>query len=411
MTFREKRLDNGLEIVAECNENAYSTALGFFVNAGSRDETPENSGVSHFLEHMTFKGTPKRSAADVNRELDEIGSQSNAYTSEEQTVYYATVLPEYQTDAVDLLTDIMRPSLRQDDFDTEKKVILEEILRAEDQPPYGAFERCMEAYFGDHPLGNTVLGTTESVTALTPDAMRDYFQSRYSPGNLTLVAAGNVDFDGLVKQVEALCGEWPSYEAKRPVPTVTPRSDFVAMTKEASAQEYVVQIAQGPDATDPQRFANRVLASIIGDDTGSRFYWELVDKGLSEYAGMGPYEFEGAGISLTYLCCNPDAIDQNLSIVRNIHQKIQSEVVTQDELELAKAKICSQLVRQAERPSSRLFSVGNGWLQRHSYSTIQERLERYEAVSIDDIRSLLDRFPLTSPATVCIGPLDDVAAP
>ena len=138
MTFREKRLENGLEIVAECNEQAYSTALGFFVNAGSRDETAQNSGVSHFLEHMAFKGTPKRTAADVNRELDEIGSQSNAYTSEEQTVYYAAVLPEYQSNAVDLLTDIMRPSLRQEDFDTEKKVILEEILRSEDQPPFGA---------------------------------------------------------------------------------------------------------------------------------------------------------------------------------------------------------------------------------------------------------------------------------
>ncbi|MCA9211791.1 MAG: insulinase family protein, partial [Planctomycetales bacterium] len=139
MTFREQRLDNGLEIIAECNDNAYSTAIGFFVNAGSRDENAENSGVSHFLEHMTFKGTPKRSAADVNRELDEIGSHSNAYTSEEHTVYYATVLPEYQSNAVDLLADIMRPSLRQEDFDTEKKVIIEEILRSEDQPPYGAF--------------------------------------------------------------------------------------------------------------------------------------------------------------------------------------------------------------------------------------------------------------------------------
>jgi len=411
VTFREKRLDNGLEIVAECNEQAYSTALGFFVNAGSRDETTENSGVSHFLEHMAFKGTPKRSAADVNRELDEIGSQSNAYTSEEHTVYYATVLPEYQTDAVDLLSDIMRPSLRQDDFDTEKKVILEEILRAEDQPPYGAFERCMEAYFGEHPLGNTVLGTNESVSALTPDAMRSYFQSRYSPGNLTLVAAGNVDFDGLVKQVESSCGEWPSYDAERPAPKATPRCEFKSITKETSTQEYVVQIGQGPDAQDAQRFANRILASIIGDDTGSRFYWELVDRGLAEYAGVGPYEFGGAGISLTYLCCSPETITECLSIVRDIQNNIQSGSVTEEELELAKAKICSQLVRQAERPSSRLFSVGNAWLQRHSYSTTKEQLERYEAVSVNDIHTLLDRYPLTSPTTVCIGPLKNVVAP
>ena len=129
MEFRNQTLDNGLQVIAECNPNAYSSAFGFFVNTGSRDETDVISGVSHFLEHMVFKGTPKRTAADVNRELDEIGSQSNAYTSEEHTVYYASVLPEFQANVVDLLGDIMRPSLRKEDFEVEKKVILEEIAK------------------------------------------------------------------------------------------------------------------------------------------------------------------------------------------------------------------------------------------------------------------------------------------
>ncbi len=120
MKFREHCLDNGLEIIAECNPAAYSTALGFFVKTGSRDEDDETSGVSHFLEHMTFKGTPTRSAADVNRELDELGAYSNAFTSEEQTVYFVAVLPEFQDRALDLLCDIMRPSLRADDFETGK---------------------------------------------------------------------------------------------------------------------------------------------------------------------------------------------------------------------------------------------------------------------------------------------------
>lgn len=411
MKFREKTLENGLEIVAECNDRAYSTAIGFFVNTGSRDETSEISGVSHFLEHMTFKGTPRRSAADVNRELDEIGSHSNAYTSEEHTVYYAAVLPEYQSAAIDLLADIMRPSLREDDFETEKKVIVEEILRAEDQPPYGAFERCMEAYFGDHPLGNNILGSVESVTALTPEAMRKYFQSRYSPGNLTLVAAGNVDFEALTEQVQTLCGAWPSYDVERPVSPPTPKSEFVSLTKESSSQEYVVQIVEGPCATDADRFANRILASIVGDDTGSRFYWELVDRGLAEYAGVGPYEFDGAGISLTYLSCSPDAIDSNLSILGDIQKKIQVDGVTEDELELAKAKICSQLVRQSERPSSRMFSIGTAWLHRRGYSTVHERLEKYQAVSVADVQALIERYPHASPTTVCIGPLDQVTRP
>ena len=129
MEFRNHTLDNGLEIVAECSKSAYSMALAFYVNTGSRDETAEVAGVSHFLEHMVFKGTPNRSAGDVNRQLDEIGSQSNAFTSEEHTVYYAAVLPDYQSEALELLADIMRPSLRQEDFDTEKKVIIEEIRK------------------------------------------------------------------------------------------------------------------------------------------------------------------------------------------------------------------------------------------------------------------------------------------
>ncbi|MCA9215046.1 MAG: insulinase family protein, partial [Planctomycetales bacterium] len=281
----------------------------------------------------------------------------------------------------------------------------------EDQQPYGAFERCMQAFFGDHPLANIVLGTVESVTALTPEAMRSYFQSRYSPGNLTLVATGNVAFDGLVKQADELCGNWEPFDAERSTTPVTPNDEFVAMTKKASSQEYVVQIAQGPDAADSYRYANRILAAIIGDDTGSRFYWELVDKGLAEYAGMGPYEYEGAGMTLTYLSCSPDKLQEILGILQRIQRDVQQHGVNEDELELAKAKICSQLVRQAERPSSRLFSVGTSWLQRRAYAPIHERLERYESITADDIRALVERFPLTQPATVCIGPLDQVTAP
>ncbi|MEX0678298.1 MAG: pitrilysin family protein, partial [Pirellulales bacterium] len=142
MEFLEQRLANGLRIVAECNPEAHSTALGFFVETGARDENDAIAGVSHFLEHMMFKGTPTRTAQDVNREFDEIGAHYNAFTSEEHTVYYAAVLPEYQTAAVELLCDIIRPSLREEDFDTEKQVIIEEIRMYEDQPPFGADDKC-----------------------------------------------------------------------------------------------------------------------------------------------------------------------------------------------------------------------------------------------------------------------------
>ena len=178
MEFRSHTLPNGLEILAEVNDDAHSESVGFFVRTGSRDETDDVAGVSHFLEHMCFKGTPRRSADDVNREFDEIGAHYNAFTSEECTVYYASVLPEYQEASIDILADIMRPSLRQDDFDMEKKVILEEIQMYLDQPPFGMDDRIKELHLGEHPLAKSVLGTSAERHRTGPRADARVFRAR-----------------------------------------------------------------------------------------------------------------------------------------------------------------------------------------------------------------------------------------
>ena len=208
MPFQTHRLANGLQIIGETNPSARSMALGFFVRTGSRDETPEVSGVSHFLEHMVFKGTPNRSALDVNRDFDRIGAHYNAFTSEENTVFYAAILPEYMPQAVDVLADILRPSLRDDDFDMEKNVIIEEIGMYEDQPMWSAYDHAKRIYFADHPLGNSILGSVESIKALTREQMHSYFNRRYVAPNITVVAAGNFDWPQLVALVERHCGDW-----------------------------------------------------------------------------------------------------------------------------------------------------------------------------------------------------------
>src|SRR5215475_273469 len=156
MAFHVHTLKNDLRIIAETSPSARSTALGFFVRTGARDESPEVSGVSHFLEHMVFKGTPRRSALDVNRDFDRIGAHYNAFTSEENTVFYAAILPEYMDRAVDVLADILRPSLRGDDFDMEKNVIIEEIGMYEDQPTWSAYDHAKRIYFADHPLSTSI---------------------------------------------------------------------------------------------------------------------------------------------------------------------------------------------------------------------------------------------------------------
>src|ERR671931_844101 len=186
MAFHQTKLDNGLQVIGESSPSARSVALGFFVRTGARDETAEVSGVTHFLEHMVFKGTPRRTALDVNRDFDRIGAHYNAFTSEENTVFYAAVLPEYLPQAVDILADILRPSLRVEDFDMEKNVIIEEIGMYDDQPMWSAYDNAKRIYFADHPLGNSILGTVQSVSALTRDRMEEYFRRRYVAANVTV---------------------------------------------------------------------------------------------------------------------------------------------------------------------------------------------------------------------------------
>lgn len=406
--FRHAKLANGLEIVAETSPDSYSAAYAYMVKTGARDESPEVAGVSHFLEHMVFKGTEKRTSVEVNRELDELSSSSNAYTSEEQTVYYATTLPDDQQPMVELLTDIMRPSLRQDDFDTEKKVILEEIAKYEDAPPYNAFEKCVSAFWGNHPLANSILGTVDSVGALTRDQMMAYFKQRYSPGNMVLAAAGNVDFDALVKAAEDLCCKWEPQEAPRETPPFQLQEVTRVEHKPIAAQQYVIQSAMAPDARDDDRYAARLLATIVGDDSGSRMFWELIDTGEAEYAALGCMEFQGAGLFLTSLSCMPNQTGDNLKKLAELLAEVHENGVTEEELEQAKNKICAHLVLQAERPSNRMFSVGGGWVQRRQYFTVRDVVQKYRRVTTEDIARVLAKYPLNRNATFGIGPLEQL---
>ncbi|HEX5104796.1 MAG TPA: pitrilysin family protein [Pirellulaceae bacterium] len=411
MEFRSHTLNNGLEVVAEISPSAYSAAYAFFVRTGARDETDAISGVSHFLEHMVFKGSAKRSAADVNRDLDELSSSSNAFTSEEQTVYYSTTLPEDQERIVELLADMMRPVLRQEDFDTEKKVILEEIAKYDDQPPYGAHEKCMAAFFGPHPLGKSVLGTVESVGGLARDQMMAYFQERYSPRNMVLAAAGNVAYDDLIRQAEQHCGPWESFHAPRQHALPQPHRAWRVIQKPQAVQEYVIQIAAAPAAEDDERYAARLLATIVGDDSGSRLFWELVDTGLAESASIGVQEFQRAGLFMTFLACSPDLAAENLHRLKDLLAQVEAEGVTEEELNQAKNKVCAHVVLSSERPTNRLFQVGNAWLQRRQYKTVREGVEAYRAVTLDDLAAVLKKYPFTTSATVSTGPLAELKEP
>ena len=403
MEYRQHKLDNGLTVLAECNPAAHFSAFGYFVRTGARDETSEIGGVSHFLEHMVFKGTPNRSADQVNLELDEMGSSSNARTGEESTIYHAAVLPEFQTPMVDLLSDIMRPSLREEDFETEKQVIIEEILMYADQPPYGGYERLMAEFFAGHPLEQSVLGTVDTVGSLTADQMKIYFDQQYSPGNICFAASGKVDFDRLVEDLDRNCGQWKPFQVSRSLDEAKPNHGVHTIHRDNSAQQYILQMARGPASNDPRRFASRVAMTILGDDAGSRMYWEFLDSGRAESAGVGPCEYLGSGGVMTFLCCDPNSAQDNFERLQSVQREIQSGA-TQRELDMAKRKIASQIVLGSEATEARMFSIGSQWLTGFEYKTPEEIAAFYENVTLDEVNAVLEEFPLDQNTTVSIGP-------
>jgi predicted Zn-dependent peptidase len=410
LKFHKHTLDNGLVVVAEVNPEAHSASMGFFVQAGSRDESDAVSGVSHFLEHMAFKGSDRLTGDDLNRAFDEIGASYNAYTSEEHTVYYASTLPEYQGRVVELLGDLLRPALRLDDFTTEKQVIIEEIRMYEDSPPFGADDKLKAAYFGGHPLGRSVLGTVDSIAQLPVEAMRDYFEQRYSPSNIALIAAGKIDFEQFVRDAEKACGHWPTAKVERQLSTPVGLAGRQCLHKPSATMEYVLRLGAGPTATDDRRFAAKVLATVLGDDSGSRLYWELVDNGLAEQVSLHHYEYQGAGLFMTYMTSEPEAAGENLQTIRRIFAEAEASGVTAEELAQAKSKINSRVVLGSERPRGRLFNVGSNWLQRGTYRAVDEDLRALDAVTLEDVRRVLVDFPLSQAMEMAVGPLAEFEA-
>ena len=412
MPFQKHALKNGLQIIGETNHSARSLALGFFVRTGARDETGPVSGVTHFLEHMVFKGTPRRSALDVNRDFDRIGAHYNAFTSEENTVFYAAILPEYLPEAVDILADILRPSLRTDDFDMEKNVIIEEIGMYEDQPMWSAYDAAKRAYFADHPLGNSILGTPESIRALRRDQMHAYFERRYVAPNITVAAAGHFDWRELVRLVGGRCGGWETGPAGRKGVRPAPGSGaFEVVPKATVTQEHVILISPGPSVTSPLRYAADTLALVVGDDSGSRLYWGLIDPGLADSADMSFHEYQGTGSFYTSFSCEPGAAQKDLGIVHRVLHGVQQDGITEEELRQAKSKILSRVVRGSERPMGRMQAIGMTWTYQHRYRTVDEELKAYDAVTRKGVGRLLERYPVGGVTTLALGPLEKLRRP
>jgi len=396
--FEQRTLSNGLTVIAEPDPDAHSAAVGFFVKTGARDEPTPLMGVSHFLEHMMFKGTANRSATELNQAFDDIGARNNAYTSHEVTCFYAHILPEHADRTTELIGDMLRPALRQDDFDTEKGVILEEIAMYKDSPFWVLYEEVASKRFGDHPLGHRVLGTNESIKAMKRDAMQDYFDNRYSADNTVVALGGNIDFGRTCDLIEQYCGSWSATGVTRDSSAPAVKSTRINIDDDRFGRAYMLMLTPGPSAQDDRRYAATLLTQILGAADNSRLHWALIENGLAEEAQAGFEAHDGVGEFYVYASGDPDRIEEIEAITqREIAGLVDSLV--QDDLDRLKSKFATSFTIGAERPADRMQRLGRRWTLLGEYRSLEDELEVIRAVSLDDIRAVFEAFPF-EPKTV-----------
>ena len=393
VTFHMEELENGLTIVGERDTNAHTSAIGFWVSTGARDESVESMGISHFLEHMMFKGTSKRSAEEVNRDFDSIGAVNNAFTSAEMTAYWAHLLPENLLSGFEILSDILRPSLREDDFDSEKKVILEEIAMYEDQPFWVLYEHAMERFYGSHRLSHRVLGTPDSVSGMQLGSMKNYFRDRYSSDNTILAISGAFDFDEVVKSARDLCGEWEPTNPKREYEVRDHVVDRSELSIPELGQSYLVMLAPAPDAQSDQRYAASLLSHTLGGDETSKLYWSLVETGLCEEAQSSFDPRDKAGEFAIWAVCSEDRLDDIESMIKEQIKELPENLV-QDDLDRARARTATHAVISSERPLGRLNRIAANWIRRGSYTTLEEEMKKIDQVTIEDVIDCSKSFPM-----------------
>ena len=385
-------LPNGLRVIGEKIDWVQGATVGFVVKTGARDETPMESGVSHFLEHMLFKGTSKRTSLQLSFDMGAIGAKANAFTSEEHTVYYASVVGKYVPVITEILSDMMRSTLPPEEFDMEKKVILEEIALYQDRPHFWLFEQASTHFYQSHPAGKSVLGTADSISTLSRDQMLSYFNRRYSPTNMVLVATGNIDWDSVCKDAEKLCGGWDSYPATRETPPFSRKGEQVIFHRPNLQQGHLLFASPGCSVQDDTRYALKILAMIIGDSMGSRLYWDLIDTGLAESAGADSDCRDGVGSFSIYASTRPNDIPVVREKILNVLHSLTD--FSDDDIQRSKNKALSHLIMSGESTMGRMVALGQTWTYLNKLHSIEDAISKISKVNKSSIESALTKYPL-----------------
>ncbi|MCP4249113.1 MAG: insulinase family protein [bacterium] len=405
-TFHLHHLPNGLRVAIERMPQVRSAAAGFLARTGARDETPELAGVSHFLEHMCFKGTPRRNWEQINTAFDQMAVDYNAYTSEERTFYYGWVRTADIGNQIELLADMMRSLIPADEFDMEKKVVLDEIARSNDQNMHVAYDFLHEQLFGGHPLSWPVLGFERTVGALTRDQMHDYFRRRYAPNNLLLLVAGNVDPVEIIAMAEQHCRPWDP--APDPPPRTAPpmRTGRAVRQVERFNQQIVALAYPAPSADDPLNETAGAAATILGG-ANSRFFWNIVQTGLSPDASCYRVPYCDCGLTLLWGQTDPQRAEELAEAMQTEARRMRTKGVDEHEVQRVKNKRRTGLALEAEAPYHRLVQIMDDVDLRGQPRTVQERLAAVDAISAMGIAEYFEQYPIDGEGfLVSVGPRD-----
>ena len=405
MSVQLHTLPNGFRVVTERMPSLQSAAIGVWVLTGARNERPEQNGVAHFLEHMAFKGTARRSALEIAEAIEDVGGYINAYTSREATAYYARVLGEDVPLAMDVIGDILRHSVfDQREIEIERGVILQEIGQALDTPDDIIFDWLQERAYPDQPLGRSILGPAERVRGFGRDDLAGFVAEHYGPANMVLSASGDVDHDQIVKLAEAAFGDM----AARPAPAVVPaRFDGGDLRVEKQLEQAHMALAfEAPAVTDPGIYTAQILGSALGGGMSSRLFQEIREKrGLcyTIFAQAGAYS--DSGMLTVYAGTSGEQLGALANLTLD-EMKRAAESLSAAELERARAQMKAGLLMGLESPSSRAERNARMIQIRGRVPDLSEVVERIDAVTLSDLRDMAARMAGAAPMAVAMyGPV------
>lgn len=417
MSVRRTVLPSGLRIVTEEVPSVRSAAIGIWVNVGSRDETPAVAGASHFLEHLLFKGTTRRSALEISATIEAVGGEMNAFTSKEYTCFYARVIDTDLPMAIDVVSDLITSSIVSAlDVDAERKVVLEEIAMRDDDPSDLVHDLYAETYYGDTQLGRPILGTIKSIKDMTRGSVFNYYKKKYVPQDLVVAVAGNIKHKRVVAMVEEALSRDNFLDVKG-APQIRPNTavktkpmQTVGLLTRKTEQAHMFYGMEGVARSDERRFAMGVLASALGGGMSSRLFQEIREKrGLAYSVYAYAQQFAGSGQIGFYAGCNPTKAIEVIEIIREVLADVAENGMSHEEIERAKGAVRGSLVLSQEDSGSRMSRIGKNEIVYGQVMGFDDILKAISRVNSTDVREIASEYLTKSPTLALVGPFKSEA--